>query len=171
MTDEKYPIAWLPAHSFLTEAERRYEDLLRDLCAVGKPFTFKCWDWDGYQYQHSVDAFVVPSNHPQGSAVIELRVTKRYQSTTEVKAMEELKYKRPSPNSTSWTRTMLGKPSPSALANHTLAGIKFAAGFKPNMGFKIAAESAEIAEDLTRAAKGHGLWGMPSTGELRFLNT
>lgn len=171
MTDEKYPIAWLPAHSFQTEGERRYEDLLQDLCGVGKPFTFKCWDWDGYQYQHSVDALVIPSNHPQGSAVIELRVTKRYQSVTDVKAMEELKFKRPSPNSTSWTRTMLGRPSASALANHTLAGIKFAVGFKPNMGFTVSAESASVQVTLNAVLKSNSVWGMPNTGEIRFLNT
>ena len=170
MTNE-IPKAWLPAYTFNSEGEKKYERLLSDLCSVGKPFTFKCWDWDGSQYQHSVDALVIPNNQPQGSALIELRVTKRYQSVTDVKAMEELKYKRVSPNSTSWKRTMLGWPSASALANHTLAGIKFAAGFKPNMGFIITADSAKVVAALNLAAKGHGLWGMPITGDLWFLNT
>jgi len=36
---------------------------------------------------------------------------------------------------------MLGLPSPSAVANQALAGIKFAADFKPDMGFKVVAEA------------------------------
>jgi hypothetical protein len=170
MTNEKYPIAWLPAHSFVTDAERKYENLLQDLCAVGKPFTFKCWNWDGFQYRHAVDAFITPSVHPQGSAVIELRVTKRYQSATDVSMMADLNYKRPSPNSTSWTRTMLGRPSASALANHALAGIKFGAGFNTNMGFSVSAQSPEIRAMLDSVMRNHSVWGMPSTGDLWFLN-
>jgi hypothetical protein len=169
--DKRIPKAWLPAYNFTLEAERRYQDLLSDLCAVGQPFELKCWDWDGYQYQHSVNAGIKPSSSPEDSAVIELRVTKKYQSHSDVKALEETSFKRFLPTSPFWTRVMLGQPSPNAIANHALAGIKFAASFKPNMGFKVVAESPQVQSALDEVKTNHKVWGMPSTGDLLFLNT
>lgn len=169
--ESRIPKAWLPAYTFSLESERKYQDLLADLCAIGEPFVFKCWDWDGYEYQHSVDAYIKPSKGQQGSAVIELRVTKKYQSRADVEALVTRNYKRSLPTSPLWTRVMLGKPAENALANHALAGIKFAAGFKPNMGFEVKAETNENQAALNEVLKSHSVWSMPSTGALLFLNT
>jgi hypothetical protein len=168
--ESRIPKAWLPAYAFNLESERRYQDLLTDLCAIGQPFVFKCWDWDGHEYQHSVDAYIKPSKGNQDSAVIELRVTKKYQSKADVAALLDMNYKRSLPTSPLWTRVMLGKPAANAVANHALAGIKFAAGFKPNMGFEVRSESNAIQKALDEVMKLHNVWGMPSTGSLWFLN-
>lgn len=170
MTNDQIPKAWLPAHNFTLEGESKYEKLLTDLCEVGQPFIFKCWDWDGYTYLHSVNTAITPSTSPQGSAHIELRVTKKYQSRSDVEALENRGYKRALPTSSVWTRVMLGKPAPAVLANHALAGIKFGAAFKPNMGFTVQAESIEFQEDFDQILKEHNVWSMPSTGDLWFLN-
>ena len=65
---------------------------------------------------------------------------------------------------------MLGKPAPAVLANYALAGIKFGAAFKPNMGFMVQAESDELQESFDVVLKEHNIWGMPSSGDLWFLN-
>jgi len=52
-----------------------------------------------------------------------------------------------------------------------LAGIKFAAAFKPNMGFKVIAEAQNMQTALDNVMAKHNVWGMPSTGDLWFLNT
>lgn len=65
---------------------------------------------------------------------------------------------------------MLGEPAANAVANHALAGIKFAAGFKPNMGFEVKSESSQIQKALDEVMKVHNVWSMPSTGSLWFLN-
>lgn len=168
--ESRIPKAWLPAYNFTLETERKYQDLLTDLCAVGQPFVFKCWDWDGQGYQHSVDAFIKPSKSTQDSAVIELRVTKKYQSKSDVQALTDINFKRSLPTSPLWTRVMLGLPAPSAVANHALAGIKFAADFKPNMGFVVSSEVNQVQAALDKVMKNHNVWNMPSTGPLRFLN-
>ena len=156
--------------NFTLEGERKYEKLLTDLCEIGQPFIYKSSDWDGYGYQHSVDAYIKPSKSPQDSAVIELRVTKKYQSRSDVEALESRGYKRALPTSQVWTRVMLGKPAPAVLANHALTGIKFGAAFKQNMGFIVQAESLEFQEDFDQILKEHNVWSMPSTGDLWFLN-
>lgn len=168
--ESRIPKAWLPAYNFTLETERKYQDLLSDLCAVGQPFVFKCWDWDGYEYQHSVDAYIKPSRSPQDSAVIELRVTKKYQSKSDVQALTDRSFKRSLPTSPLWTRVMLGQPAASAIANHALAGIKFAAAFKPNMGFVVSSEVNQVQAALNKVMKSHNVWSMPSTGSLWFLN-
>ncbi len=168
--ENRIPKAWLPAYNFELDSERKYQDLLADLCDVGEPFVFKCWDWDGFDYQHAVDAYIKPSVGHQDSAVIELRVTKRYQSKANVEALVDRNFKRSLPTSPLWTRIMPGKPAANSIANHALAGIKFATGFKPNMGFVVSADSAPVQESLNTVLNRNGAWGMPSAGELRFLN-
>jgi hypothetical protein len=169
--DKRIPKAWLPSYSFTLESEQKYQDLLTDLYLVGEPFVFKCWDWDGTQYQHSVNALINPSKGPQDSAVIELQVTKKYQSRSDVSALEDRNFRRTLPTSPMWRREMLGQPAPHAVANHALAGIMFAAEFKPNMGFKVAAESSSAQSAMDKVMVSHKVWGMPSTGNLWFLNT
>ncbi len=66
---------------------------------------------------------------------------------------------------------MLGLPSPSAVANQALAGIKFAADFKPDMGFKVVAEAQTMQTALDSVMAKRKTWDMPSTGDLWFLNT
>ena len=164
------PKAYLPAYQFKLEGEKKFEDLLTDLCKVGQKFVFKIWDWDGYEYLHAVDAEITPSTSAQGSAAIELRVLKKYQSRSDVAMLEALNYKRSLPTSPIWTRVMLGKVAPSALANHALAGIKYSADLKPNSGFKVSAESNQVQEALNRVVDTHQWWGMDSTGDIKFLN-
>jgi hypothetical protein len=168
--DNRIPKAYLPAYQFTLEGEKKFEDLLTDLCKVGQKFVFKIWDWDGYEYLHAVDAAIAPSTSAQGSAAIELRVLKKYQSRSDVEMLEALNYKRSLPTSPIWTRVMLGKVAPSALANHALAGIKYSADFKPNSGFKVSAESNQVQEALNRIVDTHQWWGMDSTGDIKFLN-
>lgn len=168
--DNRIPKAYLPAYQFTLEGEKKFEDLLTDLCKVGQKFVFKMWDWDGYEYLHAVDAEITPSNSAQGSAVIELRVLKKYQSRSDVAMLEAINFKRSLPTSQIWTRVMLGKVAPSALANHALAGIMYSADFKPNSGFKVSAESNQVQEALNRVVDGHQWWGMDSTGDIKFLN-
>ena len=169
--ESRIPKAWLPAYTFELESERKYQDLLADLCEVGEPFVFKCWDWDGFEYQHAVDAFIKPSAGQQDSAVIELRVTKKYQSKANVEALLKRNFKRSLPTSPLWTRIMQGKPAANAVANHALAGIKFAADFKPNMGFEVKSETSQVQVQLDDVMRKHHVWSMPSTGNLWFLNT
>ncbi len=169
--ESKIPKAYLPAYQFTLEGEKKFETLLEDLVALGRPFVFKVWDWDGREYLHAVDVELTPSISAQGSATLELRVTKKYQSRTDVKALEERGYKRPLPTSPIWTRVMLGQVAPSALANHALAGIKFAADFKPNSGFKVVAASNQLQTVLDRIVDSHNWWGAPAYGDIKFLNT
>lgn len=84
--------------------------------------------------------------------------------------MEARSFTRSLPTSPIWTRELLGEVAPAVLANHTLAGIKFAAEFKPNMGFQVDAESQKTKETLNKVLALHKVWGMPSTGDLWFLN-
>jgi hypothetical protein len=169
--ESRIPKAWLPAYTFELESERKYQDLLADLCEIGEPFVFKCWDWDGFEYQHSVDAYIKPSTGQHDSAVIELRVTKKYQSRANIEALLSRNFKRSLPTSPLWTRMMPGKPAAKIVANHTLAGIKFAAEFKPNMGFEVKSETNQGQALLDAVLRKHRVWSMPSTGNLWFLNT
>ena len=169
--DNRIPKAYLPAYQFTLEGEKKFEDLLTDLCKVGQKFVFKIWDWDGYEYLHAVDAEITPSNNAQGSAVIELRVLKKYQSRSDVAMLEAINYKRSLPTSPIWTRVMLGKAAPSALANHALAGIKFAADFKPNSGFKVVAANNQLQTALDQIVDSHNWRGAPAYGDIKFLNT
>lgn len=171
MTTEKTPKAYLPSHQFTLEGEKKYEKLLTDLCKVGQQFVFKVWDWDGYEYQHAVDAEITPSTNAQSSATIELRVTKKYQSRSDVRALESRSFERPLPTSPIWTRVMLGAVAPAALANHALAGIKFAADFKPNSGFKVVAANNQLQAVLDQIVDSHNWWGAPAYGDIKFLNT
>lgn len=171
MTNEITPKAYLPSYKFALEGERKYEVLLTDLCKVGQQFVFKVWDWDGYEYQHAVDAEITPSTNADGSATIELRVTKKYQSRSDVNALEDRNFKRSQPTSPIWTRQMIGNVAPSALANHALAGIKFAADFKPNSGFKVFATNYQTQASLDRIVNNHNWWGAPAYGDIKFLNT
>ena len=168
--DNRIPKAYLPAYQFTLKGEREFEDLLTDLCKVGQKFVFKIWDWDGYEYLHAVDAEITPSNSAQGSAVIELRVLKKYQSRSDVAMLEAINYKRSLPTSPIWTRVMLGKVAPSALANHALAGIKYSADFKPNSGFQVSGESNQLQEALNRVVDSHDWWSRDDTGNIKFLN-
>ncbi len=171
MTKQETPKAYLPAYQFTLEGEKKFEQLLTDLATVGEPFVFKVWDWDGYEYQHAVDVEITPYTSRQGSATIELRVTKKYQSRRDVETLENKSYKRPLPTSPIWTRVMLGLVAPSALANHALAGIKFAAEFKPNSGFKVVAANEQSQVVLDRIVDSHNWWGAPAYGDIKFLNT
>ena len=171
MTTEITPKAYLPSYQFTLEGERKYEKLLTDLCKVGQQFAFKVWDWDGREYLHAVDAELTPSTSAQGSATIELRVTKKYQSLSDVRALEARNFKRSLPTSPIWTRVMLGQVAPSALANHALAGIKFAADFKPNSGFKVVAANKQLQVVLDQIVDSHNWWGAPAYGDIKFLNT
>ena len=168
--DKRIPKAYLPAYQFTLEGEKKFEDLLTDLCKVGQKFVFKIWDWDGYEYLHAVDAEITPSNSAQGFATVELRVLKKYQSRSDVAMLEAINFKRSLPTSPIWRRVMLGKVAPSALANHALAGIKYSADFKPNSGFKVSAESNQVQEALNRIVDTHQWWDMDSTGDIKFLN-
>ena len=66
---------------------------------------------------------------------------------------------------------MLGQVTPTALANHALAGIKFAADFKPNSGFKVVAASNQLQAPLNQIVDSHNWWGAPAYGDIKFLNT
>ena len=66
---------------------------------------------------------------------------------------------------------MLGKAAPSALANHALAGIKFAADFKPNSGFKVVAANNQLQTALDQIVDSHNWRGAPAYGDIKFLNT
>jgi len=169
--EQRIPKAYLPAFQFTLEGEKKYERLLTDLCKVGQPFVFKVWDWDGYEYLHAVDAAITPPTNTRSSATIELRVTKKYQSRSDVKTLESKNYKRSLPTSPIWTREMLGQVAPSALANHSLAGIKFAADFKPNSGFKVVAATTQLQTVLDLIVDSHNWWGAPAYGDIKFLNT
>jgi hypothetical protein len=157
--------------AFNNKEEERYELLFADLNSLGLPYTVRCEAWDGFAYRHSVTAKIKPSKSPTDSAVIELWVDKHFQALSDVAILRELNYKQTHPTSSKWTKVMLGKPSSSALANHTLAGIKFAADFKSNMGFRVQAESNQVQKAMDAIQNKHNTWGMPSTGDLRFLNT
>lgn len=169
--DEQVPKAWLPAFEIANDEEKRYESLLIDLCALGHRFVFKCWDWDGYRYQHSVDAEIWPSRGHHDEASIQLRVMKRYQARIDVENLEAKSFRRSIPTSPIWSKKMRGKPSPKALANHTLYGIKMAAGFKSNMGFDVSAESNQVQKALDAICGKHRVWGVPVYPNIWFLNT
>jgi len=171
MNNRDIPKAWLPAIAFANKEEERYELLFADLNSLGFPYSVRCEAWDGSAYRHSVTAKVKPSKGPSDSAVIELWVDKHFQALSEVGTLRELNYKQTHPTSSKWTKVMLGKPSNFALANHTLAGIKYAAEFKSNMGFRVIAESNQVQRALDAIQERHKTWSMPSTGELKFLNT
>jgi len=66
---------------------------------------------------------------------------------------------------------MLGQVAPAALANHALAGIKFAADFKPNSGFKVVAASDQLQAVLDQIVDSPNWWGAPAYGDIKFLNT
>lgn len=168
--DNRIPKAYLPAYNFTLEGEKKFEDLLTDLCKVGQKFVFKIWDWDGREYLHAVDAEITPSTSTQGSATIELRVLKKYQSRSDVAMLEAINYKRSLPTSPIWKRKMLGKVASSALANHALAGIKYSVDFKPNSGFEVSAESNQLQEVLNRIVDSHQWFDMDMTGDIKFLN-
>ncbi len=169
--EKQNPEAWLPALHPLSEGLQKYEDLLADLCTVGYEFIFRCWDWDGRFYQHSVDAEIVPIKGNRGYTRIELRVMKKYQSRSDVKNLNAISFFRKQSTSPIWTKHMLGQPSSKALANHALAGIKFATELKPNMGFKVIASTNQVQKLLDSRVDAHRWWSMPITGEIKFLNT
>jgi hypothetical protein len=165
------PKAWLPALHPLSESLQKYEDLLADLCNLGYQFVFRCWDWDGRFYQHSVDTEIVPSKGNRGHTRIELRVTKKYQSRSDVAKLNAISFHRAQATSPIWTKHMIGQPSSKAVANHALAGIKYATEFKPNMGFEVVANTNQVQKILDNKVDAHRWWSMPITGDIKFLNT
>jgi hypothetical protein len=48
---------------------------------------------------------------------------------------------------------MPGHPSPLALANHTLAGVEFAVGLKPDTAFEFQASSAESQSTIEEVGR------------------
>ena len=173
MTDEKPPIAWLPAEQFALEAEQRYLDLFSDLLRIKADFksTFYRWNEKLNNYELSVSAKLTWHSGHTPAAVIELQPSKRYQSMANVKALEERGYKRGHPTSVKWTRTMLGKPSPEMVANHLFAGVKHLVDFKTNMGFDVSAESNQAQRMLDEITGKHRVWGVPVYPDIWFLNT
>jgi hypothetical protein len=168
--DSQIPKAWLPAHRFTLESELKFENLLEDLCQLGKPFTLRLWEMGDAQYQHAIDAEIRPSASYEGAAEIILLISKRYQSRAQVSELESRNFSRSAPTSPVWKRIMRGKPSSRVLANHALAGIKFAIDFKPNSGFVVKSEVNQVQKALDEILVKHQTWTTPSSGELRFLN-
>ena len=172
MTDEKPPIAWLPAEQFATEAEQRYLGLFADLLRIKADFrsTFYRWN-ESDEYELSIAAKLAWKSAEAPGAVIEIQPAKKYQSRADVKALEKNGYRRVHPTSTKWRRVMLGYPSPDVVANHLFVGIKHLVDFKTNMGFNISAETNQVQKVLDEIAGRHRAWGVRVYPNMWFLNT
>jgi hypothetical protein len=169
--EENKPKAWLPVDNFDSEEFKRYIECFSDLVATGANFRIKFYRWDGYEYQHSVEALVRQQRGANASVTIEIQPTNRYRKFAQVKELESRGYKRAHPTSFKWYREMPGQPSPTSVANYLLSGTKHLVDFRPNIGFVVSSEVNQVQELLDQVLSKHNVWGMPSTGALNFLNT
>lgn len=170
--NQELPKAWIPAYQFHTEQEMRYLNLFRDLIGNISPFKANFWRWgERDMYEHSIDGRVSFSNAGTPTTNIELVVHRRFHSMANVQLLEQIGYKRLQPTSPRWSREFIGRPSPEIVANYLFAGIKFLVDFKPNLGFTLSVEDGNLKQLFEDTLSKHNAWGMPSTGDLLFLNT
>ncbi len=169
MPQDRTPKAWLPVLKFATEFALKYEALLISVNEAGKTYKLRIWERNGARYQLALTAKVSPSNLETNQAVIEIAVSKTHQSSMNVKALSDANFKRTLNTSSVWIRTMAGRPSEFALANHTLAGIEFAVGLKRDMGFEFEASTSESKKGIEDILKVHGNWKKNGTTNIHFL--
>ena len=169
MTQDMTPKAWLPLVKFTEKFSLKYEALLKDLNEVGEHYKIRCWERRDNKYRLALTARVYPSNSKSGQAVIEIAISKTHQSSVDVKSLADGNFKRPGETALVWVRTMAGRPSAFALANHTLAGIDFALGLKPDMGFEFQAVTSKAQNALDTILKSRIEWKKNGTTEIHFL--
>jgi|GEM_PF-7045741 hypothetical protein len=171
MTNKDTPKAWLPAESFTDEARQRYIACFADLVATQAAFTVQFYRWTGEDYVTAASARITQTFGASSATEIELQASKRYQGVAKVPELEARSYKRAHPTSAIWTKAMRGKPTPSMVSNHLFAGVVHLVDFKTDMGFVVRSESNQAQDLLNKVLAKHNVWGMPTTGDLRFLNT
>jgi hypothetical protein len=169
MTEGRTPKAWLPAVKFIDVFALKYEAILKDINEVGQDYKIRCWERRDNKYRLALTARVYPSSSKADQAVIEIAISKSHQSSMDVKALSDGNFKRPVETALVWVRTMAGRPSAFALANHTLAGIDFALGLKPDMGFEFQAITSESQNTLDGILKSRSDWKKNGTTEIHFL--
>ena len=170
--NREVPKAWIPAYQFTLDEEIRYLNLFRDLIANDSSFQASFWRWgERDMYEHSIDGRVSFSKTGTPTTHIELVVLRRFHGMANVQLLEQIGFKRLQPTSPRWNREFIGQPSPDIVANYLFAGIKFLVDFKPNLGFTLAVEDGSFRQTFEETLSRHNAWGMPSTGDLMFLNT
>jgi hypothetical protein len=166
MTQEKTPKAWLPAIKFVEQFALHHEALLKEVNHLGLDYKIRIWERNVDKYQLALTVKVSPSNSHTNQAVIELAVSKTHQSIPDMEALTEANFKRGVNTSSIWVRTMAGNPSPLALANHTLAGVEFAVGLKPDMAFEFQAFSAESQSTIEEILEASSQWKKNGTTKI-----
>ena len=169
MTEGRTPKAWLPAFKFIDVFALKYEAILKDINELGQDYKIRCWERRDNKYHLALTARVYPSSSKADQAVIEIAISKSHQSSMDVKALSDGNFKRPVESALVWVRTMAGRPSPFALANHTLAGIEFAIGLKPDMGFEFQASKIDSQNVLEEILKGRVEWKKNGATDIHFL--
>jgi hypothetical protein len=169
MADERTPKAWLPVLKFADDFALKYEALLIAVNGAGKAYKLRIWERNGDKYRLALTAKVSPSNSETNQAVIEIAVSKTHQSSMNAEALSDANFKRTLNTSSVWIRTMAGRPSEFALANHTLAGIEFSVGLKRDMGFEFETSTPESQKVLEDTLKARGSWKRNGTTNIHFL--
>jgi hypothetical protein len=169
--NEELPKAWIPAETFVLEEQQRYVNLFAELIEKGSAFNSKFWRLgERGMYEQSVDARVSFSHSGNSATYLELTVHRRYHSKVQVTRLRELGFKRLQPTSTRWSREFIGNPQSDVVANFLFAGIKYLVDFQPNLGFKLAVEDASSKAGFEDILTRYGVWTMPSSADLMFLN-
>jgi hypothetical protein len=169
MTENLTPKAWLPVVKFTEMFALKYEALLQDINEIGEDYKIRCWERRDNKYRLALTARVFPSSSKAGQAVIEIAISKTHQSSVDVKALSDGNFTRPFETGLVWVRTMAGRPSAFALANHTLAGMDFSLGLKPDMGFEFQALTSESQNALDGLLKSRDGWKKNGTTDIHFL--
>jgi len=165
----KIPKAYLPASSF-NESETRYVDLISDLIAIRANFTYRTYRWINDEFEFNCEARILHFYHQARQVEFKIAPAKGLRRLENTESLVKSNWKKENPTSVFWTKLMIA-PASSAAANHLLSGMRLLSGFESNSGFKIVAEDSEAQKHVDAIMAKHYAWGMPTTGDLRFLNT
>jgi hypothetical protein len=155
MTDQRKPIAWLPADNFERKDEQGYIAIFTDLIATGESFKVDFLVEKGANYELVVEARITRPNGKLGAAEIELTAGESFRENASEDALISRSYKPLDPNSTRWKRFMDGTPAPHMVANHMFSGIKHLVGFDTSRKFGIKAKTHQAESLLNSIVRKH----------------